>query len=142
MLLGVAVKNSILLVDYAGQLISRRNGPRTSRLSNPEKRGFVRSLMTTMALIAGSLPIAMGLNEASKQRTSMGFAIIGGLISSTVLTLFVVPAAFSYVDRFRVWSSGILGRIFMAEHREGPEASRATDSPEQEGKSEKVASVH
>ena len=59
--------------------------------------------MTTLALISGTIPLAIGLNEASKQRTSMGWAIIGGLISSTVLTLVVVPAAFSFLDRFRVW---------------------------------------
>jgi len=60
-------------------------------------------LMTTFALIAGMLPVAIGLNEASKQRTSMGIAIIGGLISSTLLSLVVVPAAFTYIDRFRLW---------------------------------------
>jgi HAE1 family hydrophobic/amphiphilic exporter-1 len=68
--------------------------------------------MTTLALIAGMLPIAIGLNEASKQRTSMGISIIGGLITSTLLSLVVVPAAFSYIERFRCWSreriSGLL----------------------------------
>lgn len=61
-------------------------------------------LMTTLALIAGMLPIAIGLNEASKQRTSMGVAVIGGLISSTLLTLLVVPAAFEYLEKYRRWS--------------------------------------
>ncbi len=61
--------------------------------------------MTSFALIAGTIPIAIGLNEASAQRTSMGVAIIGGLISSTLLTLIVVPAAFGYVDDFRIWIS-------------------------------------
>lgn len=113
MLLGVAVKNSILLVDYAMQLIHEG----TERNAAIIKAGRVRLrpiLMTTMALIAGTTPIALGLNEASKQRVSMGVAIIGGLISSTVLTLFVVPAAFSYVDRFRLWSKDKLSRLFTA----------------------------
>jgi HAE1 family hydrophobic/amphiphilic exporter-1 len=57
-----------------------------------------------MALIAGTIPIAVGLNEASKQRVSMGIAIMGGLISSTLLTLIVIPAAYTFIDRFRVWS--------------------------------------
>jgi HAE1 family hydrophobic/amphiphilic exporter-1 len=72
-------------------------------------------LMTTMALIAGTVPLAIGLNEASKQRTSMGWAIIGGLISSTLLTLIVVPAAYSFIDRFRVWSLGKMKKIFVAD---------------------------
>jgi HAE1 family hydrophobic/amphiphilic exporter-1 len=50
------------------------------------------------------LPIAIGLNEASRQRTNMGIAIIGGLISSTFLSLVVVPAAYSSIERFRSWS--------------------------------------
>lgn len=110
MLLGVATKNSILLVDYAHHLV--KNG--TSRYDAMMAAGKTRLrpiLMTTMALIAGTLPVAIGLNEAAKQRTSMGVAIIGGLVSSTLLTLIVVPAAYSYVDRFRVWSKGVLGRV-------------------------------
>jgi len=60
------------------------------------------------------LPIAIGLNEASAQRTSMGVAVIGGLVSSTLLTLIVIPAAYAYIDRFRAWSLAIMKKIFMA----------------------------
>jgi multidrug efflux pump subunit AcrB len=59
--------------------------------------------MTSLALIAGMIPIAIGLNEASAMRTSMGIAIIGGLISSTLLTLLIVPAAFGFIDDFKTW---------------------------------------
>ena len=59
--------------------------------------------MTSFALIAGTIPIAIGLSEASKPRIAMGIAIIGGMISSTIFSLVLVPAIFSYVDRFRVW---------------------------------------
>lgn len=59
--------------------------------------------MTSVALIAGMLPVAIGLNEASRQRTSMGIAIIGGLISSTLLSLVVVPASYAYMERLRAW---------------------------------------
>ncbi len=107
MLLGVAVKNSILLVDYATQLIDG-GMDRTSAMIKAGKTRLRPILMTSLALIAGTVPIAVGLNEASKQRTSMGIAIIGGLVSSTLLTLVVVPAAFSFVDRFRLWSKAKL----------------------------------
>ena len=109
MLLGVSTKNSILLVDYANQQVEKGK----DRAQAMIEAGRVRLrpiLMTTMALIAGTLPIAMGLNEASKQRTSMGVSIVGGLISSTLLTLLVVPAAYSYIDRFRLWSKAKLKR--------------------------------
>ncbi|MDB5038545.1 MAG: nolG, partial [Bacteriovoracaceae bacterium] len=103
MLLGVAMKNSILLVDYANQKM-KEGVDRTAAIAEAGKVRLRPILMTTVALIAGMLPIALGLNEASRQRTSMGVAIIGGLISSTLLSLLVVPAAFSFIDRFRAWS--------------------------------------
>ncbi len=121
MLLGVATKNSILLVDYANQLIAK-GMTRTEALIRAGKTRLRPILMTSMALIAGTLPIAMGLNEASKQRTSMGVAIIGGLVSSTLLTLIVVPAAYSYFDRFRLWSKGIMKLIFMPKPTAQPKA--------------------
>jgi len=103
LLLGVATKNSILLVDCTNQYIEQ--GMERSKAVIEAGRTRLRPiLMTTFALIAGMLPVAIGLNEASKQRTNMGIAIIGGLISSTVLSLVVVPAAFSYIDRFRIWA--------------------------------------
>jgi len=61
-------------------------------------------LMTSLALVAGTVPLAIGLNEASSSRTSMGVAIIGGVVSSTLLTLIVVPAAYGYIDDFRLWA--------------------------------------
>jgi HAE1 family hydrophobic/amphiphilic exporter-1 len=53
------------------------------------------------------------MSEAAKMRTSMGWAIVGGIISETLLTLVVVPAIFVYVDRYRHWSKGRLGKIFL-----------------------------
>lgn len=103
LLFGIATKNSILLVDYTRQLTAQGLKQEEAII----KAGITRLrpiLMTTIALIAGMLPIAIGLNEASRQRTSMGIAVIGGLLSSTLLTLVVVPAAYSYVERFRQWT--------------------------------------
>jgi HAE1 family hydrophobic/amphiphilic exporter-1 len=111
MLLGVAVKNSILLVDYANQLI-QGGMDRANAMIQAGRTRLRPILMTSLALIAGTIPIAIGLNEASRQRTSMGVAIIGGLVSSTLLTLIVVPAAFSFIDRFRVWSNAKVKSVF------------------------------
>lgn len=111
MLLGVAAKNSILLVDFSNQQV-QKGLSRSEAMILAGKTRLRPILMTTMALIAGTIPIAIGLNEASKQRTSMGIAIIGGLISSTLLTLVVVPAAYSFIDRFRVWANQRGKRLF------------------------------
>jgi HAE1 family hydrophobic/amphiphilic exporter-1 len=113
MLLGISSKNSILLVDLTRQLVEE-GMDRSAALVQAGKTRLRPILMTTMALIAGSIPVAIGLNEASRNRTSMGAAIIGGLISSTLLTLVVVPAAYSFIDRFRVWSRDILVKRFVS----------------------------
>lgn len=117
LLLGVAIKNSILLVDFANQKVSEGLS-RGDAMMLAGKTRLRPILMTTFALIAGMLPIAIGLNEASAQRTSMGIAIIGGLVSSTALTLLVIPAAYSYIDRFRVFSLGLVRRIFSVQDPE------------------------
>lgn len=111
MLLGVSTKNSILLVDYANQLV-QGGMTRDEALLRAGRTRLRPILMTTIALVAGMIPLAIGLNEASKQRTSMGVAAIGGLITSTLLTLVVVPAAYSYMERFRIWSLGKMKKTF------------------------------
>ncbi len=111
MLMGLATKNSILLVDYA--LEKMRHGK--NRLEALVEAGETRLrpiIMTSLALIAGMIPVAIGFNEASKQRTSLGIVVIGGTISSTILTLVVIPAAFMYVDRFQDWVIRLYRRIF------------------------------
>lgn len=103
LLLGIATKNSIILIDYANQLVKAGESLENAIRIACQKR--VRPiLMTSMTLIVGMLPVAYGLNEVSKQRMSMGIAVIGGVLSSTLLTLVVVPAVYSYFERFRVWS--------------------------------------
>ncbi len=96
LLMGVATKNSILMVDTVVERLRERSSVELSEYVRLILDSCVRRLrpiiMTSMALIAGMIPIAVGLNEASAQRTSMGTAVIGGTISSTALTLLLVPA--------------------------------------------------
>jgi len=100
LLMGLVTKNSILLVDYAVE--GMRSGmSRVEAISHAGKVRLRPILMTTFAMIAGTLPLALGIGEVAKMRKSMGVAIVGGLIVSTLITLIVVPAIFSYVDRFR-----------------------------------------
>ena len=100
MLMGLVTKNAILLVDFA-------NHGRRAGLSVPEallQAGLVRMrpiIMTTMAMIFGMLPLALALNEGGEIQAPMGRAIIGGVITSTLLTLVVVPVLYSYLVRDR-----------------------------------------
>lgn len=103
LLMGVVAKNSILLVDYTQQMI--REGLSMNDAIIRAGRVRLRPIvMTSLALAAGVLPIAIGMTALGAQRQSMGVAIISGVISSTVLTLIVVPAAYGYIEKFRVWS--------------------------------------
>ncbi len=110
MLVSVSGKNSILLIDFANRLIADGKS-RTEALIIAGRMRLRPILMTSIALIVGTLPVAIGFSETAAMRTSMGVAIIGGLISSTLLTLVVVPAVFSYIDRFRIWIKALLWKI-------------------------------
>ncbi len=110
LLMGVVAKNSILLVDYTVQMLDK--GMALNQAIMQACRTRLRPiLMTSFALIAGMLPIAIGMTALGSQRQSMGIAIIGGVISSTLLTLVVVPAAYGYIDSFRLWSKRIISKL-------------------------------
>ncbi|MCC5643129.1 efflux RND transporter permease subunit [Nostoc sp. CHAB 5824] len=100
LLLGIVTKNSILLVDYT--IINMQEG-KTQRQALVES-GVSRLrpiLMTSLATIAGTLPLALGIGAGSEVRQPMGIAIMGGFTTSTLLTLLVVPVIFSYIDNFQ-----------------------------------------
>jgi hydrophobic/amphiphilic exporter-1 (mainly G- bacteria), HAE1 family len=102
MLMGLVTKNAILLVDFANR--GRRGGAELhdALLSAGQVR-LRPILMTTAAMIFGMLPLALGLGESGETQAPMGRAIIGGVITSTLLTLVVVPVIYTYLDRFTVW---------------------------------------
>lgn len=102
MLMGLATKNSIILVDYINQKLEEGVELKTAIIQGCKAR-LRPILMTSFALVAGMLPVAIGLNEASSQRTSLGIAVVGGVLISTLLTLIVIPAVFSSIERGRRW---------------------------------------
>ncbi len=107
MLFGLVTKNSILLVDYTLQL-QRRGMPRREALIQAGRVRLRPILMTTIAIIAGMLPVAMALSETGRFRQSMGVAVVGGIISSLFLTLLVVPSAYGIIDDVRLWFRRVL----------------------------------
>jgi multidrug efflux pump subunit AcrB len=120
MLFGIVAKNSILLVDFA--IEEMRHGK--DRMHAMLEAGHKRAqpiVMTTVAMVAGMLPIALGLAGDSSWRAPMGIAVIGGLILSTVLTLVIVPAGFTLADDLEKWLGPHLKRLFTNDepHREG-----------------------
>jgi HAE1 family hydrophobic/amphiphilic exporter-1 len=102
MLMGLVTKNGILLIDFANQQREEGMEPRQALLT----AGRVRLrpiIMTTTAMIFGMVPLALALGEGAEQRAPMGRAVIGGLITSTILTLFVVPVVYTLFDDAVSW---------------------------------------
>ena len=99
MLMGLVVKNAILLVDNANQHV-REGWNLYDALVEAGTTRFRPIIMTTLAMIFGMLPLALNLHEGSGQNAPMAHAVIGGLISSTALTLLVVPVLLTYLDSF------------------------------------------
>jgi hydrophobic/amphiphilic exporter-1 (mainly G- bacteria), HAE1 family len=102
MLMGLVTKNAILLVDFA--IRSREAGmERAEALLLAAKVRLRPILMTTLAMVFGMVPLAFALTEGSEQRAPMGQAVIGGVITSSLLTLVVVPVAYCYMDDLAQW---------------------------------------
>ena len=99
MLMGLVTKNAILLVDFTNH--SQRDGMNQHDAILAAGQVRLRPiLMTTMAMIFGMLPMALGLGDGGESQAPMGRAVIGGVITSTLLTLLVVPVAYTYMDRW------------------------------------------
>ncbi|CAN7166369.1 efflux RND transporter permease subunit [Acidovorax sp. LjRoot38] len=128
MLMGLVTKNAILLVDFAirareehvndqGQTVPGL--PRADALLLAARVRLRPILMTTLAMIFGMVPLAFALSEGSEQRAPMGQAVIGGVITSSLLTLVVVPVVYCYMDDLAQWALRKMGRAPAAPKIEG-----------------------
>ena len=128
LLLGIAAKNAILLVEFAIESEQRGNNVYDALFDACRERARP-IVMTTVAMSAGMLPTALGLGEGAGFRTSMAIAVIGGLISSTVLSLILVPVVYTFVDSIERWFGSWAGNLttkpteddrkLMKKHNEG-----------------------
>jgi len=116
MLMGIVTKNSILLVEYALAARRERDLSRHDALVDACHKRARPIIMTTVAMIAGMLPIALGFGSDASFRQPMAIAVIGGLLSSTLLSLLVVPVVFTYVDGLQQWLArrGRQGKMSVA----------------------------
>jgi len=117
LLIGLVTKNSILLVEFANQLMARGHSSREAML----RAGLLRLrpiLMTSLATIAGILPIAIGFGDAAESRRPLGVVCVGGMITSTLLTLFVIPVMYTLLSDLALRLTGKPGGV----HEHGPES--------------------
>jgi len=104
MLMGVTTKNSILLVEYAIMARHEQGMERMAALLDACRKRAMPIIMTTIAMAAGMLPVALGWSPADPSfRSPMAWTVIGGLVTSTLLSLIVIPASYLYMDDFNTW---------------------------------------
>jgi len=127
MLMGIVAKNSILLVDFAIEEMRAGKDRFTALLEAGHKRARP-IVMTTVAMVAGMLPVAIGIGGDNAFRGPMAIAVIGGLVTSTGLTLVIVPAAFTLIDDIERWLGPKFGKV-LAAHPPTPELPASEPRP-------------
>jgi multidrug efflux pump subunit AcrB len=130
MLMGIVGKNSILLVDFAIEEMRAGKDRVTALMESGHKRARP-IVMTTVAMVAGMTPIAIGMGGDSAFNGPMAIAVIGGLITSTGLTLVVVPAVFTVVNDFERWIGPAFSRLLNT--GDAAEAPTSTTQPRSAG---------
>jgi len=109
MLVGIVKKNAIMMIDFA--LDAERNAGKTTEeaIYYGAKVRFRPIMMTTMAALMGTLPIAMGFGAGSESRRPLGLCVVGGLVFSQLITLYITPVYYIYLDSFQNWLQGLFG---------------------------------
>ena len=109
MLIGVVKKNAIMMIDFA--LDAKRGGlDAQSAILKACSIRFRPIMMTTIAALVGTLPIALGLGAGAEARQPLGLCVVGGLLFSQLITLYVTPVFFGYLDRFQDWAARVSKR--------------------------------
>jgi HAE1 family hydrophobic/amphiphilic exporter-1 len=110
MLLGIVKKNAIMMIDFALEAQRHEGKAPLEAIYEGAIIRFRPIMMTTMAALMGTLPIAIGFGAGAESRRPLGLAVVGGLIVSQLLTLYITPVVYYYMDRFQQWVSRQLGK--------------------------------
>ena len=129
LLMGIVAKNAILLVDFA-KWAEEGGLSRRQAIIEAGRTRLRPILMTTFALIAGMIPIAIGAGEGADFRAPLGQAVIGGVITSTILTLLVIPTFYEILTEWRDWlTSKLTGKPLVHAHAAEPREAPADAAP-------------
>jgi HAE1 family hydrophobic/amphiphilic exporter-1 len=105
MLIGIVKKNAIMMIDFAVEEERRGQLTPAQAIVRAASVRFRPIMMTTVAAIAGSLPIAIGVGASAASRRPLGIVVVGGLAVSQIVTLFVTPVFYTYLDELQAWLS-------------------------------------
>ncbi len=122
LLAGIVAKNAILLIDFAKWGREREGMGRREAIINAGAIRLRPILMTTFALVAGMIPVALGRGEGAQFRAPLGIAVIGGVLTSTLLTLLVIPTVYDVLDEMREWFMRRVFKRHTGEYRLPPAA--------------------
>ena len=110
-LMGLVMKNGILLVDYANTAREDRGLAAREAMEEAGPRRMRPVLMTQLATVFGMIPVAISTSQGAEFRNGMGVLMIGGILSSTLLTLFIVPVAYTLLSDLYVWFQSFRGKF-------------------------------
>jgi HAE1 family hydrophobic/amphiphilic exporter-1 len=125
MLIGIVKKNAIMMIDFALEAQRSENIPAADAIYQGCLVRFRPIMMTTMAALMGTLPIALGFGAGAESRRSLGVSVVGGLVFSQIVTLFLTPVVYIYMEDAKNWST----RLFGKKHREMPEPVGTSQRP-------------
>jgi multidrug efflux pump len=115
LLIGIVKKNAIMMIDFAIEAERRDNLTTRDAIFRACLLRFRPIMMTTMAALLGAMPLALGTGDGAEMRQPLGIAIVGGLVMSQILTLYTTPVVYLYMDRFRLWTLRLRGKVVHPE---------------------------